>query len=209
MQSKVCRKWKNDIVRRKRSGILAVDRFHFCMFGREFKLVAHHKPLEIIFGLKSKPCALIKRWVLRLQSYQYKVIYRSGNNYIAEPLSRLVIDSKDTNMFDEHSEHYVNWIINLVTPKIIQTNDIIEYSIEDKTIKAVKTAVYHNTWTDNLKPFKLFESELCFAGDILLRGTRIIMPEALRERTLQLAHEGHPGPMKRKNYQRSPDNILL
>lgn len=39
----------------------------------------------------------------------------------------------------------------------------------------------------------MFENELCFAGEILLRGTRIVVPENLRERVLQLAHEGHPG----------------
>lgn len=31
------------------------------------------------------------------------------------------------------------------------------------------------------------------AGDILLRGVCIVVPQALRERVVALAHEGHPG----------------
>lgn len=54
------------------------ERFHFYLFGREFKLVTDHKPLEVILGIKSRPCARIERWVSRLMSYKYKVIYRPG-----------------------------------------------------------------------------------------------------------------------------------
>ena len=35
-------------------------------------------------------------------------------------------------------------------------------------------------------------------GKLVLRGTRIIMPESLRERTVELAHEGHQGIVKTK-----------
>lgn len=50
-----------------------------------------------------------------------------------------------------------------------------------------------NNWDDNIAPYKPFATELCFVGQILLRANRIVIPQALRERTLGLAHEGHPG----------------
>ncbi|KAL7743610.1 hypothetical protein ACLKA6_019229 [Drosophila palustris] len=45
-----------------------------------------------------------------------------------------------------------------------------------------------------------FRFEISAIGDILLRGTRNVIPGSLRERILQLAHEGHPGEsaMKRR-----------
>ena len=35
------------------------------------------------------------------------------------------------------------------------------------------------------------QSELSATGKLVIRGTRIIIPNELRERTLELAHEGH------------------
>lgn len=37
----------------------------------------------------------------------------------------------------------------------------------------------------------------------MLRGTRIVIPEKLRERILELAHEGHPGMTKIKQRLRA------
>lgn len=173
--------------------VWGTERFYYYLFGRSFELVTDHKPLETIFGMKSKPCARIERWVLRLQSYAYKVVYKSGKNNIADPLSRLVVDSEPATTFDEEAEHYVNWVAEQATPKALKTSEIVEQSKMDPLILAVKTALYDNVWPDELKPFKLFATELCFAGDILLRGTRIVVPASLREQTIALAHEGHPG----------------
>lgn len=68
---------------------------------------------------------------------------------------------------------------------------------------AVREAVYENKWCDLSAPFRPFETELCFVGNILLRDHRIVIPEALRVRILKLAHEGHPGINKMKRRLRA------
>ena len=35
--------------------------------------------------------------------------------------------------------------------------------------------------------------ELSAIGKLVLRGTRIVIPESPRDRILKVAHEGHPG----------------
>ncbi|XP_073820661.1 uncharacterized protein [Musca autumnalis] len=50
--------------------VWAVERFHYYVYGKLFELVTDHKPLETIFAPRSKPCARMERWVLRLQSYR-------------------------------------------------------------------------------------------------------------------------------------------
>ena len=53
--------------------VWACERFH--VYGIKFELYTDHKPLETIYSSKSKPCARIERWILRLQPYKFKVKY--------------------------------------------------------------------------------------------------------------------------------------
>lgn len=182
--------------------VWAVERFHFYLYGKCFDLITDHKALETIFGAKSRPCARIERWVVRLQSYRYKIVYRAGKSNIADPLSRLAPLADAS--FREHSEHYVNFVATMAVPNVFLAAEIAEVSRNDPEICAIKRALNRKAtietrWADVLaidprnKLFKLNEIELCLAGDILLRTTRIVMPRNLRKRTLELAHEDHPG----------------
>lgn len=184
--------------------VWAVERFHYYLYGRKFELITDHKPLEVIFGPTSRPCLRIERWVLRLQSYQYRVIYKPGKSNIADPLSRLLSDLSTETPFDAHTEYYVDWIVSHAEPKALKLNEIEDETVKDESIQAVKRALSSNKWEDDAsKPFKAFAIELCFAGNILLRGTKIVIPEKLRTRILELAHEGHPGMTKMKQRLRS------
>ena len=55
------------------------EHFHLFLLGTEFDVYTDHKALEAIFNNpKSKPPARIERWMLRLQPYNFRVIYRKG-----------------------------------------------------------------------------------------------------------------------------------
>lgn len=174
--------------------VWAVERFHYYLYGRSFELITDHKPLETIFGPRSKPCARIERWVVRLQSYKATVVYRPGKSNIADPLSRLAItDSVAGKTFDQFAEHYVAWVTSNAIPVALKMTEIEQASEADKTIQSIRVGIEQDVWSEDTVPYKIFATELCFADKILLRGNRIVMPETLRVRTLQLAHEGHPG----------------
>lgn len=54
--------------------VWACERLHPYIYGQKFDLITDHKPLEALYGLRSKPCARIERWVLRLQPYDFCVV---------------------------------------------------------------------------------------------------------------------------------------
>jgi hypothetical protein len=70
--------------------VWACKKFHPYVYGIPFELITDHKPLEVICGPKSKPCARIEQRVLRMQPYKFKVKYAPGSDNIADALSRLV-----------------------------------------------------------------------------------------------------------------------
>ncbi|KAJ0169146.1 hypothetical protein K1T71_014941 [Dendrolimus kikuchii] len=156
--------------------VWAVEHFHVFLYGKTFELITDHKPLEVIFGPKSKLCSRIERWILRLQSYDFKVVYKPGKDNIADNI-----------------DHHIHPIVKEAKPTVISLKDIIYCSAEDPEIIKVKDGLYSNKWDNTVTNYKLFQNELCFYEGILLRGTRLVIPNKLREKVLRAPHEGHPG----------------
>lgn len=172
--------------------VWSCERLHAYIYGMKFDLETDHKPLEIIYGPRSKPCARIERWVLRMQPYDFRVVYIPGTRNIADPLSRL-LDRKTKPPRHEHgSEEYVRFVALHATPRALSTHEIEEASAIDEELMEVKKSIESGCF-DKCKQYTLVAGELCIIGQLVLRGTRIVMPNKLRSRALALAHEGHLG----------------
>ena len=50
------------------------------------------------------------------------------------------------------------------------------------------------------KDFAVICNELTYLGQVVLQGTRIVIPEKLWNRVLDLSHEGHQGNVKTKEH---------
>lgn len=184
--------------------VFACERFHLWLYGIEFELVTDHKALEYLFTPKSKPNARIERWILRLQPYSYKIKYEKGCTNIADPLSRLVKVATKQEKEEVNRIDYVYAIARESVPKAMSLSEIDCESQKDVTLIEVRHAVNTGKW-DTLKNtrFKLLKDELCVYKNIVLRGTRIVIPLSLRNKVLGIAHEGHPGIVAMKNRLRS------
>ena len=177
------------------------ERFHVYLCGVEFTLLTDHKPLEVIYSTNSRISARIERWVLRLQPYRFKVQYVPGKQNIADPLSRLG-KGKGVCMNDD-AEEFIRFAAETLTPAAMSVQEVEEESWFDPEISQLRECITTGKW-DNAPPQnKAVRNELSIIGKLVLRGTRLLIPAKLRNRVVDLAHEGHQGLTKTKQRLRS------
>ena len=186
--------------------VWACERFNLYVFGKEFELETDHRPLQYIYSRKSKPSARVERWVLRLQAYDFKVVYKPGRSNIADALSRL---NSVTPILDPKKEFQVTWdTVQMValhsTPIALSTQQIEEDSKTDPELVVVRKCLDSGDWSDcKYSSYVHVKDELCSTGSLVLRGTRLVIPKSRRVQILKLAHEGHQGIVKTKLRLRS------
>ena len=85
-------------------------------------------------------------------------------------------------------------------PRAMTLKEIIEATNADKTLNGLRAAIRLNRWdSDIVAPFRKVKDELTVTPEnIILRGTRIVLPEALQQRAVDIAHESHQGLSKIK-----------
>ena len=180
--------------------VWAVEHYHLFLFGANFTLITDHKPLELIYGSpKSKPSARIERWVLRLQPYDFAAVYKSGTDNSADYMSRHPTKFS-TRKQERITEAYVNFVARNAVPKAMTLTEIQEATNNDQTMKGLRASIRLNQWdNDIVKPYKSVKDELTVTSEnIILRGTRIVIPESLQQKAIDLAHESHQGLAKTK-----------
>lgn len=92
--------------------VYGCEHFHTCLYGRTFELETDHRPLEYLFQPKVRPSgkpppARIERWILRLQEYDFTVIYRPGAKNLADPLSRLPLPTTTRSSMESCADRYI------------------------------------------------------------------------------------------------------
>ncbi|XP_055613061.1 uncharacterized protein K02A2.6-like [Uranotaenia lowii] len=182
--------------------VWATEPYEMYLRGLDFTIVTDHKPLVKIFSESSKPNQRQERWVLRMQSFRYSIVYSPGETNIADPLSRLS-ECDIAKTFDKQTEHVLSAIVEVTKPTALTMSEIIRQSQEDEQIQCVRRALLDGDWNSVPKGFLPFKTELCSVKDVLLRANKIVIPEGLRAGVLDLSHVGHPGKEKMKRRLRA------
>lgn len=182
--------------------VWAVEKFNLYLLGTRFQLITDCKALKYLFNPRSRPCPRIERWVLRLQAYDYEIIYQPGSTNLADALSRLSVCSPKA--FDQTTDVYIHQLVQSCVPEAVLLNDIAEATSKDIVLQEVMRALETGIWTESSIGFKQFKPELHTAAGVLMRGDRLVVPETLQAQVVGCAHEGHPGMsvMKRRLRQK-------
>ncbi|KAK7111487.1 hypothetical protein V1264_011109 [Littorina saxatilis] len=184
----------------------ACEYFHIYLFGATFTVYTDHKPLVSMFNNpRAQLSARVERWVLRTQPYEMTVQYRPGFDNPADYLSRHPVQQHPSSREEKIAEEYLHYVVDTSTPKAMTLDTVISETAKDVTLTAVINAILTSDWeakddvdTKTFRTLYLCRSELSLShnASVLLKGTRIVLPESLHLQAVKVAHTGHQGIVK-------------
>eukprot|EP00731_Ephydatia_muelleri_P006180 Em0003g428a len=183
--------------------VWACDKFSTFVIGKHFTIETDAKPLIPLLSTKhldSLPPRIL-RFRLRMARYDYSIEHKPGKQlFTADTLSRAPCPTATADNSIPDSE--VELFVEALTSSTPITKSLLERYRSAQQTDPVCTALRQfclNGWpskqkiTTNLKPFWLVRNDLSICNDLLLYGSRIIVPASLHPYTLQKLHDGHLG----------------
>lgn len=82
--------------------------------------------------------------MLRLQSFKYKVVYKTGKSNIVDILSRLSTNNEER--CGEKDKRYIAWLVKEITLCAMTMDEINSESRKDKVLTKVRNALKNNDW---------------------------------------------------------------
>ena len=82
----------------------------------------------------------------------------------------------------------VRFVASSATPCALTTREIEESATVDEELRKVRQAVYTGRFEES-KAYAPIAGELFTIGQLVLRGTRIVIPQKMRAMVLALAHK--------------------
>ena len=110
-------------------------------------------------------------------------------------------NSKD---LSSEKEDIVRFVATEATPVALTTREIERESELDPELQSVRYYIETGNWSKcKLMAYTCIKNELCTIGKLVMRGDRIVIPNTLRKRVLEAAHEGHQGIINTKSRLRT------
>ena len=175
----------------------AMEKFHHFLYGNQFTLETDQKPLEAILSKSlNQATPRLQRILIRTFLYNFKIRYIPGlTNQIADCLSRLGVQKDSTSL--------PKLQVNQITSQLKARNDSlhrIRLATQANDNLAILKHIIQQGWPKTVKEVPLeiqkywtFCKELMIEDGLILKGTRIMIPDKMREDILKQIHEGHLG----------------
>lgn len=143
--------------------------------------------------------ARMQRWALTLAAYRYRLKFRTGKNpEVADALSRLPQPGV--------AKYEAPECLSIFQCLPLTADEIARFSKRSLTLSRVAEFTL-NGWPrqheDALESYYVRRDELSLEQGCVAWGARVVIPEQLRERVLNMLHEEHPGTSRMKMLARS------
>ena len=186
------------------SVVFGLEKFHTYIYGRHITVFNDHKPLEMITKkpIHAAPPRL-QRMLLRLQKYDYTLIYKPGKEMtLADRLSRFPSNKENTPIELYQNIQHLTFTSNRI--------NIIRGSIKRDPSLSTVYRLTLNGWPDKIsqvpriaRQFWGARDELSIEEGLLMKGNHICIPPELYDRSLHELHEMHLGIEKMQHRTRA------
>jgi hypothetical protein len=192
----------------------AIRRNHIYLYGLpEFSVITDHKPLLPLYNsYRADMPPRIHRHKLNLQGYTFNLKHKPGKDNPTDYMSRHPTQIPDPREQKEQQEaqlinHHINAIIRDDLPVAVTLEQMKTATGKDPTmqrlIQAIQTGYISNPDKQELMPYSHVFNELSTVEGLVLRGSKMVVPESLRNQVVTLAHEGHQGIVRTKQFLRA------
>ena len=196
--------------------VFALFKFHQYLYGRKFILVTDHRPLLSLFGPSKSTPALaanrLARWALMLSQYDYNIEYRKTSHHgNADALSRLP-SGPDPDFDGEEIDSDSDTICTIKTigsqldpsdPSVVSKATSRD-NVLPTVIRYTRDGWPHKKHEDQLvEHYRKLADQMNVADGCLFYGSRLVIPEFLHRRVLEILHLGHFGIQRMKQLARS------
>lgn len=183
------------------SAVWGVEHFSYFLLGRQFTLRTDAQGVAFILNRTREDSkrALTRAdgWALRLSPYRYEVEYVRGRDNIADPSSRLY-DGEDEPFNDDTSPWEIA-ALDANPVQILTEEEIVSATSNDKTLQLVKEALESGQWSNVEGNFRKVKDDLSIRDGVIIKTGCAVIPEALQNKALNVAHDGHPSVSKMKS----------
>ena len=162
-----------------------------------------HSPLEQIFKQSiNKAPSRLQRLLLKCLRFDIHVQYKQGRSIpVADALSRVCHEKGAHNMEDSSDDpapqcsiHFLSTPIDLSAVKSSTAQDSVMTSLKDSIFNGWPT--YRKQCLQELWDFWNFKCDLALEDGLVLKGSRVAIPKAMRGQVLQAIHLEHQGETK-------------
>ena len=184
----------------------ACEKFREYITGiKDLVIETDHRPLLTLLKTKNldELSPRLLRFRMRVMRYSFQIEYKKGKDLItADALSRAPVRpaEKEDKQLEEEADSMVDHILSSVPATPSRLEQIRQELSKDPVCSQIQRFV-HEGWpehcpSEKIQPYWSVRHFLSMEQDLLLYGTRLVIPEKMRSDILEKIHTGHQGIVK-------------
>ena len=188
-----------NLEREAMAAVWGMEKFHYFLYGRQFILQTDQKPLVSIFRKHMIDVSpRVQRIAIRAWQYDFIPEYLPGKqNVISDALSRVTPLE-----FQESDTEKEILVVNLLQYSTIEQREkdlLLQATDKDAELQSLKQVIStgwpakRSKLPQNLHAYWDYRDELTVESGILMKNSKVLIPDSLKQKYINEVHSGHMG----------------